>query len=104
MMVGGRLVVCGVGLLFIAAPFSISGSEAKPVDRTEPTLCREQEQIIFSCVTGRSKIVSLCAEGNLQKKDGRIQYRFGRSNAIELSYPERSDEWNDAFRFSKRGF
>lgn len=54
------------------------------------TLCRANEVDYFSCVTApANKIVSVC--GNITKggidDDSWLQYRFGRTDAIELAYP-----------------
>jgi len=77
---------------------------AAPTSVPEPTLCSAKEQIIFSCATGRQKIVSLCASGDLKQSGGRVQYRFGKPGNIELSYPEKTEAWKELFTFSAHGF
>lgn len=54
----------------------------------EATLCQSHEEIYFSCWSG-SKIISLCASGNISAEDGYVQYRFGTPDQIELQYPEK---------------
>lgn len=52
-----------------------------------PTLCNADELVIFSCATG-ARVASICASKSLSKTDGYMQYRFGRNENVELSYPE----------------
>lgn len=49
--------------------------------------CTAKEKVIFSCVTKRSKVISLCSSSILTSEDGYLQYRFGPSNKPELVYP-----------------
>ncbi|OQW40761.1 MAG: hypothetical protein A4S08_03875 [Proteobacteria bacterium SG_bin4] len=50
------------------------------------TLCKQQEQVIFSCSLGK-KTVSVCASNDLSANSGYLQYRFGQSGRIELTLP-----------------
>ena len=51
------------------------------------SLCTGQESVIFNCSTG-SKLLSLCASPDLNKKTGYLQYRFGPKGAPELAIPD----------------
>lgn len=57
------------------------------------TLCRTGEIDYFSCETNSNqKIVSVCgniSEGEINSESW-LQYRFGRKDAIELSYPPKA--------------
>lgn len=50
------------------------------------SLCSAQEQTVFSCSLGK-KIVSVCASTTISPTSGYIQYRFGKINAPELTFP-----------------
>lgn len=50
------------------------------------TLCKQQEQVIFSCSLGK-KTVSVCASNDLSANSGYLQYRFGQPGRIELNLP-----------------
>lgn len=54
------------------------------------SLCNEGENIYFSCKTKQLKIMSLCGAGN-KEESNYIYYRFGKSNKIEMDYPENKD-------------
>jgi hypothetical protein len=54
---------------------------------TRPSLCGTGETAIFSCAIG-GKIASLCASGDIGPSQGRLTYRFGRKDALELIHPE----------------
>lgn len=53
---------------------------------TAESLCREHEQVIFSCSLDK-KMVSVCASTNFSASSGYLQYRFGQKNALELAFP-----------------
>lgn len=64
------------------------------------TLCRQGEIDYFSCETTASqKIVSVCgniADGKIDS-DSWLQYRFGKKDAIELSYPAKISDSIEKF-------
>jgi hypothetical protein len=66
----------------------------------ERTHCQANEQILFSCKVGQEKIVSICASKNLSSSSRYVQYRFGKSGALELQYPDNLKGSFDRFRFS----
>ncbi|UBM11616.1 hypothetical protein [Cupriavidus metallidurans] len=61
-----------------------TGSNAEEI-----TLCRPYEEVYFSCQIDE-KILSVCACGNVSPDNGYVQYRFGKSDKVELEYPEKS--------------
>ena len=54
--------------------------------RAADTLCRAQEQTIFSCTLG-TKMVAVCASPDLSPTQGYAQYRFGPKNAPAFTLP-----------------
>jgi hypothetical protein len=65
------------------------------------SLCAADETIIFNCATKPSgKIVSLCASKDLTKDKGYLQYRFGLPAKIELEFPEKREQTQQAFKYS----
>ena len=75
---------------------------SKPIlQKSTPTLCAADEQIIFSCPIKRSaKIVSLCASQNLTKQAGYLLYRFGLPGKIELEFPQSRSGSQQLFQYS----
>lgn len=53
---------------------------------TVDTLCKNNEQVIFSCQTGK-KIISVCSSKPVTAHTGYVQYRFGKKDALEFVYP-----------------
>lgn len=52
--------------------------------------CKPGEEAVLSCPVGGGKVLSLCATGANGPADGlKMQYRFGKPGAVELSYPDR---------------
>jgi hypothetical protein len=65
------------------------------------TLCRSEEQVIFSCpMAGSGKVISLCASPTIDTKRGYLQYRFGKSGAVELQFPQARANTQLAFRYA----
>lgn len=60
------------------------------------SLCKPNEQVIFSCPTG-AHVASVCASKVLSKSQGYLQYRYGRRDAIDLAYPDISARPVDVF-------
>ena len=50
------------------------------------TLCNKNENIFFSCKTGK-KIISICTSNPIGSTSGYLQYRFGTNNKIQLQHP-----------------
>lgn len=65
------------------------------------SLCRAEEQVIFTCVaTGSAKFVSLCSSRLLDHRRGYLQYRYGKPGAIELQFPQARANTQLAFRYA----
>jgi hypothetical protein len=66
---------------------------AKPVAsavKAAPSLCTEDENVIFACSTG-SKFVSVCEAKKATRTTGHLQYRFGKlesTEPLDLTLPE----------------
>jgi hypothetical protein len=73
-------------ILVLAAFAYVSYVSAAP---TAATLCSPEEQVIFSCITTKNKVISLCSSSVLTNTVGYLQYRFGAAGQTpELSYPK----------------
>ena len=73
------------------------------------SLCVRTEQVIFSCLTKRSrsissttpaKIVSLCASRDLDKEHGYLQYRYGLPSKVELEFPKTRRGTQQMFQYT----
>lgn len=72
------------------------GTSAQP-----SSLCRAEEQVIFTCVAaGSAKLVSLCGAKLLDHRRGYLQYRYGKPSAIELQFPQARANTQLAFRYA----
>jgi len=78
--------------IFCAGPAAADGAAGPP------GLCAVDETVYFSCATGRTRWISLCGAA-----PGALQYRFGRSKAVELQYPERAAEGASRMLFAQYG-
>ncbi len=65
------------------------------------SLCRADEQTIWSCRTTKNKIASVCASKDLAEDKGYLQYRFGVSGKIELEFPKERKDSQKAFKYSR---
>ena len=71
-------------------------------DEIQGTLCREDEQVLFSCpVKDGTKIVALCGSKDLTAQEGYLQYRFGHHRHIELEFPTQRQETQKRFRYAQ---
>ncbi len=61
------------------------------------TLCTSNEQAIFSCTLANHKTASLCAPKDLKAPGLYLQYRFGTHQKIELTYPDKVENWLHRF-------
>lgn len=72
------------------------GTSAQP-----SSLCRAEEQVIFTCVAaGSAKLVSLCGSKLLDHRRGYLQYRYGKPGAIDLQFPQARANTQLAFRYA----
>lgn len=83
--------------------FALSAVAAHAEGKPEPTLCKEQEVVVFNCLY-RQKIASLCASPALSKDSGQVKYRFGMTGKIELEYPRGDNDSRERFLFSNTGY
>lgn len=89
------IAVC---VLSLASATTVLAGEAAAVSRS---LCRAEEQVIFSCpVAKAAKLVSLCGSKNLDNRRGYLQYRFGKPGAVELQFPGERANTQLAFRYA----
>lgn len=51
------------------------------------TLCDATETVAYSCTTTSGKLLSICSSPDFDAERGWVQYRFGKSSAVELAYP-----------------
>lgn len=79
-----------------------SGCPTQSVSATiwsgRPNLCREREQVVFTCTTTRGKVLSLCGVKGLIKPFGTLHYRYGAPEMVELTI---SDSTGANSKFSK---
>lgn len=76
---------------------------AEPTVQTlaPPSLCRVEEQILFTCGLPRSaKVISLCGSKSLDNRRGYLQYRFGKAGAMDLQFPRERANTQMAFRYA----
>ncbi len=91
-----------IGLLSLAivAIFSLS-SENISAQKKAKSLCQASEQTIWSCLTTKNKIASVCASKDLAEDKGYLQYRFGVLGKVELEFPKSRKDSQKAFKYSR---
>ena len=68
----------------------------------EKTLCNPDEKVVFSCqIPKNKKFASLCASKDASLTKGYMQYRFGKSEKIEMQFPETKDPLVKNFTYVK---
>ena len=74
------------------------------VDPAPASHCAPFEVTAFTCTIDKSKkIVSLCASKDAGPKTGYVQYRFGKKDKVELTFPEDKSPASQHFQgFSQR--
>lgn len=65
-----------------------------------PSLCLLDEEVYFSCLMKNGKILSLC--GNSSNPTEAIQYRYGKKNNLELTFP--NDMLNSREKFTYNSY
>lgn len=63
----------------------------------EATACAPPQRALFACSVG-AKVVAVCASPDLAADAGRVQYRFGRPDALDLAYPPADADWRTLTR------
>ena len=73
----------------------------QPVSALEPAaagLCAAGEVSYFACRTARDRRIALCGQAPQA-----VQYRYGRSGAVELQFPERAADASTQMLYSHYG-
>lgn len=71
-------------------------------EQIKPSLCKSDEEVLFACKSGPTKIISVCASPDATATSGQLVYRFGRTgHAPSLSYPKVPTRPQDAFAFAQ---
>jgi hypothetical protein len=73
-----------------------TGSAAADGEANFAGLCSAQEAVYFACSTATTRWISLCGTAA-----GALQYRFGRSGAVELQYPARAIDGASRMMFAR---
>ena len=78
----------GYYFLSISLAINIGGDAVASNGIRKPSLCGEDENIVFSCATSVTRSVSVCASRN---EAGLLSYQFGAPDKVELSYPSENE-------------
>ncbi|MFO1350086.1 MAG: hypothetical protein U1F68_05155 [Gammaproteobacteria bacterium] len=82
----------------------LAGTQTPSTAGPLPSHC-DDEQVIFTCMTSKTKAVSLCASNSLTATDGYLQYRFGvLGEDPELVYPAKPEHPASHFRSGTLAF
>ncbi|MFC5461231.1 hypothetical protein [Massilia niabensis] len=79
-----------VALCGVAPSLALAAIGLPPLTQS---LCASNEPVVFACHVG-SKVVSLCRAADDR---GMLSYRFGKPEALELTYPEPGRQARAAF-------
>ena len=86
-------------MLCIAAATVAHSALAAPL----PHLCTAGERIVFAC-KAKTKLVSLCAQGDLTSPTGVLTYRFGKPGLTpELTFSSSPGGAKKAFSYTDEG-
>ena len=61
--------------------------------------CTALEKIVLSCEVAGGKVLSVCASKDFAEGKGSLQYRFGKTQNIELAYPGPGADPRSAFKY-----
>ncbi len=64
------------------------------------TLCKTDEQVLFSCHIQGAKVLSVCGSSDLGAKQGYLKYRFGKQGLVELEHPKGNSKTQQAFLYT----
>ena len=78
--------------MLLCASAVLPASAAEPA---APGLCAKDEVSYFACRTARDRRIALCG-----KSPQTVQYRYGRSAAVELQFPERAADASSQMLYS----
>lgn len=57
-------------------------------DNNASSLCAPNETVLYSCIFDSKKMASLCSTKTNPKDSGYLQFRYGKTNALELALPK----------------
>jgi hypothetical protein len=77
---------------------AVAAQPASAVERVAPGLCAADEVSYFACRTARDRRIALCGTSPQA-----VQYRYGRSGAVELQFPERAADAATQMLYSHYG-
>jgi hypothetical protein len=64
------------------------GSMFAFVSQASETLCQPEEKVIFNCrIKTSPKVISICSSSKLTADEGYLQYRFGKPDHVEFTFP-----------------
>ena len=85
-----RTLLTSAAIIFYAS--RVSGQES---------LCNSVEHTYFSCALSKSsKLVSICGS-QLDAQEKYLQYRYGKTNKIELTFPRDGENPKNIFYYSE---
>ena len=84
---------------YIACFILLLGNHLTAISQFNTQLCKTNEEIVFAFQLNNKKWVSVFQE----KNEAYIVYRFGRSNNIELQFPDKLDSTSRQ-QFSFKGY
>lgn len=87
------------GLAWVSVPAPADGASAHSLARRaipsgDRGLCKADETVYFACPATRSRWISLCGS------PGALQYRFGRTTKVELTFLDRASDGPSHFRYA----
>ncbi len=83
---------------WLALLCAVAVQPASALERVAGGLCAADEVSYFACRTARDRRIALCG-----KSPQAVQYRYGRSGAIELQFPERAADAAEQMLYAHYG-
>ena len=83
---------------WLALLCALAAQPASALERVAPGLCAADEVSYFACRTARDRRIALCG-----KSPQAVQYRYRRSAAVELQFPERAADAATQMLYSHYG-
>ncbi len=91
-----------IGLLLLTAGAGNGPERSASAKGGPDSLCAKTENVIFNCRIEKStKLLSVCGSKDLDQTKGYLQYRFGRTGAIELEFPADRQNTQKQFGYSR---
>ena len=73
-------------LMFVGMSIPSLACTAAAAPAFAQSLCTAAETVVFTC-TAKAKIVSACASKDISPHGGYLQFRIGKGDSTEVSYP-----------------